>query len=332
MPARAATQWNDFPPERSRLTFDAPGLNSRPTKAQEGIVLGGKTNVRHFAYYYAAKGNSSYAVVMVHTINADGTYFTAWPDFDADLPHRYGDFKNKLVTWDDAEAQRADAPVGPTKYRRLMAGGRSCLVFGGLYGAAATAPFAAGYMASGSVVMHGFYCAPSDYRLSPADALLVLSRLGFEDLAKPQGPRPPAFSGSDEAAPAETAPAIAKADVPPAPQPSPAVVPAAESPGAGEVRRAVALVWEGHAGPIEASMVFNPHAATARLTVFLPGEARACIGIAHTAKDNTGEWSVQCPSGAHAGGRFRFLGQKQGSMGEGRDNTGAKVAFTVAGE
>lgn len=346
--AQAATQWNDFPPKQSRLTFDAPGLRSLPSRAQEGIVLGGKTNVRHFFYGYAAAGNGgSYAGVLVHTINADGTYFTAWPDFDTNLPGKYGDFKNKVVTWDDAVAQRADAPVGPTKYRRLTAGGRSCLAFGGLYGAAATAPFAAGFMASGSVLISGYYCAPQDYRLSAADAALVLSRLSFEDLAKAQGPQPPAFAGSGEApapspssppssspasSPTPSPPATAAADEKPAvPQTAaPAAVPAAAPPG--QVRRAVALIWEGHEGPVDASMVFNPHAATARLTVFLPGEPRACIGIAHTAKDNTGEWSVQCPSGAYAGGRFRFLGQKQGSMGEGRDNKGAKVAFTVAGE
>jgi hypothetical protein len=185
-------------------------------------------------------------------------------------------------------------------------------------------------MASGSVVIHGFYCAPQNHQLSQADAMLVLSRLGFEELGKAQGAQPPAFSGTDGSrqAPASSS-GTSSATV--SGQPS-IQTPAAESLPAGQVRRAVALVWEGHAGPIEAGMVFDPHAATARLTVFLPGETRACIGIAHTATDNTGEWSVQCPSGAYAGGRFRFLGQKQGSTGEGRDNKGAKVAFTVAGE
>ncbi|WP_341704364.1 hypothetical protein [Ferrovibrio sp.] len=309
--AQGTVQWVDFPPAQSRLSFDAPGLSGRPGKAQEGMWVGsGKNNVRRFAYLYPSGGGGrAFATVVVFSINAETTFFNAIPDFDTLVPTLYTEFQNKPLVWDDAGRQAGTSPLGATGYRRFTALGRSCVSFGGLYGGIRGSGYENGSTQVGSDQILGYYCAADGHRLSAEDAALVLSRLGFEGLGKPQGPAPSGFAASAAAPVANDAP-LASA----------------------EMRRQVALVWEGHPGPINASLTFDPKAATARLSVTLPGEDKDCTGIAHTAKDNTGTWSVQCPSGAYAGGTFRGLGRGKGSMGEGRDNKGAKIAFTVAGE
>jgi hypothetical protein len=311
--AQGNVQWNDFPPAQSRLSFDAPGLSGQPNKAQEGIWIGeGKNNVRRFAYFFSPSvKDGSYAIVIVFSVNADATYFVEAPAFDSLITTFFADFRDKSVTWDDAAKQTVMTPIGATGYRRFTGKGRSCVSFGGLYGQSSALPFAHGVsMTSGSEQIFGFYCVAKGHRLSVGHIELVLSRLGFDGLGKPQQPAPSNFAAVNQAQPAT----------------------ADASQTEGEVRRAVALVWEGHPGPIDASLIFDPKAAVSRLNVILPGEAKPCTGIAQMTKDYAGTWSVQCPSGAHAGGSFRGLGRGKGSMGEGQDNKGAKIAFTVAGD
>lgn len=317
--AQAQTmQWVDFPPEQSRLVFDAPGLSKLPAKAQEGIVTGGNSNVRRFAYIYpSAKPGTSFATVVVFTINAEATFFNAGPDFDTLVPALYAEFQNKQIAWDDAGRQQGVAPIGITGYRRFTALGRSCVAFGGLYGVSTGAGFENGGVTAGNEQILGYYCAPQAHRLSVNDAELVLSRLGYGELGKPEGPSPAPFAGSNAIPAVSSAPAASTTASPPPP---------------GHVRRPAALIWEGREGLITATVTFDPKASTSRLDVVLPGETRPCFGVAYTGADRKGSWSVQCPSGAHASGSFRYLGPRQGSVGEGEDNKGAKVAFTVAGE
>lgn len=329
--AQPTMQWIDFPPSQSRLTFDAPGLSKLPAKAQEGILNGavGRTDyVRRFAYFYPAASNGgSFATVVVFSVSAEAAFFNRPPEFDTQLTSLYSEFHNKTITWEDAEKRRGKAAIGEIGYRRFTGLGRSCVSFGGLFGASRAAGFENGGATAGNEQILGYYCSPEHHRLSEDDVQIVLSRLGHADLGKPQGPAPASFARRDEKPPPATPKAVPGLS---------AATPAAASPPAnataGLVQRPVIVTWEGHDKPIAATLAFDPKAAVSRLEIMLPGEARACFGVAATAKDRTGTWSVQCPSGAFAAGTFRFLGPKQGSQGEGRDDKGARIAFTVAGE
>jgi hypothetical protein len=196
-PAMAQMQWTDFSPSQSRVQFDPPGLSAQPTRAFEGIDISStRRNVRNFGYMFnKIGGDAAYAHIYLFSVSADATYFTAAPDFDGKLQSFYQEFKNQAVSWIDSLRLKAPSPIGLTGYRRFSALGRSCLTFGGLYGAASALPFnSAASGASGTEQLMGYYCAARGRALSEADAALVLSRLSVDGLGKAQGPGPHRFA------------------------------------------------------------------------------------------------------------------------------------------
>lgn len=195
-PAVAQMQWTDFPPSQSRLQFDPPGLSAQPTRAFEGInIASTKRNLRNFGYMFnKVGGETAFAHIYLFSIAADATYFTAAPDFDGQLQNFYQEFKSQTVRWLDPARLQAPSPIGLTSYRRFSVLGKSCLAFGGLYGAASSLPFnSAVSSTSGTEQLMGYYCAARGHSLSDADAALVLSRLSVAGLGKAQGPGPHRF-------------------------------------------------------------------------------------------------------------------------------------------
>lgn len=315
-------QWTDFPPSQSLFSFDAPGLPLQPTRAVEGHKTGGgSSNVRRFGYVFnAANTPGAFAQAYVWSINAELTSFTEAPAYDALICSFYQEFKGRSVEWVDAGGQTAATPIGATAYRRFQVSGRSCLAFGGVYGGAPSVPFTGGSYGKGSEQIFGYYCSPRGHRLSEADSQLVLSRLGFSPLGKPGGAAPKSF---EAAPPSESKPAVAASP--------PAAPPSAASPPAGLQERQLIVLWEGHAGAITGTVLLNPAASTSRLEIRLPAEGQTCLGLSSVGKSGDGDWTVQCPGGLSAAGKFKALGADRGSMGEGVDNKGAKVSFVMAG-
>lgn len=307
-------QWTDFPPQQSLLVFDAPGLSNTPTRAVEGHQTSGrKSNVRRFGYIFSTSfAPGAFAQIYVWSINAELTSFSDAPAYDSLITSFYQEFKGRTVEWGDAAALTANTPIGPTKYRRFTVSGRSCLAFGGVYGGAPSVAFSSGSYGKGSEQIFGYYCAPRNHRLSEQDSQLVLSRLGFGTLGKPTGNAPKGF---------ETSP----------PQvPTPAATATAATKGVLQERQLVVL-WEGYTGGITGTVLLDPAAATSRLEIRIASEGLTCIGISSSNKSGEGDWTVQCPNGVAANGKFRALGRDRGSIGEGIDNNGAKVSFVMAG-
>lgn len=196
-PAAAQMQWTDFPPSQSRLQFDPPGLSAQPARAFEGINISStKRNVRNFGYMFnKIGGDAAFAHIYLFSVSADATYFTGAPDFDGVLQTFYQEFKSQTVSWLDPARLQAPSPIGLTGYRRFAALGKSCVTFGGLYGAASALPFnSAASGSSGTEQLMGYYCAAKGHTLSEADAALVLSRLSVAGLGKAQGPGPHRFA------------------------------------------------------------------------------------------------------------------------------------------
>lgn len=195
--ATAQMQWTDFPPSQSRVQFDPPGLSAQPTRAFEGINISStKRNVRNFGYMFnKIGGETAFAHIYLFSIAADATYFTASPDFDGQLQNFYQEFKSQTIRWVDPARLQAPSPLGLTSYRRFSALGKSCVTFGGLYGAASSLPFNSAVSASsGTEQLLGYYCAARGHSLSELDAVLVLSRLSVDGLGKAQGPGPHRFA------------------------------------------------------------------------------------------------------------------------------------------
>lgn len=195
--AMAQMQWTDFPPSQSRVQFDPPGLSAQPTRAFEGINISStRRNVRNFGYMFnKIGGETAFAHIYLFSVSADATYFTGAPDFDGLLQNFYQEFKSQTVSWHDPARLQAPSPIGLTSYRRFSALGKSCVTFGGLYGAASALPFnSAASGSSGTEQLMGYYCAARGHRLSEADATLVLSRLSVDGLGKAKGPGPHRFA------------------------------------------------------------------------------------------------------------------------------------------
>lgn len=306
--AQASIQWVDFPPSQSRLTFDPPGLNGVPTKSQEGLQIGGgASNVRRFAYIFSrASDAGSFATIVVFSVKADQTFFTSEPQFDAVISTLYTEFQNKPINWTDGEKLKANSPIGEVKYRRFGALGRSCVSFGGLYGFSSTIGSSTGWAASGTEQLVGYYCAQLGHTLSPADVGLVISRIGYSDLGKPNEPRPQSFATS-------------------VPGPS-------ERSDTLKPKRPVAILWEGRPSQISATVSAETSQSQLRLEVLIPSEALVCTGLATGVNSDSGSWVLQCSNNVSASGTIRSVGRGQGSVGEGTDNKGAKISFIVAGQ
>jgi hypothetical protein len=316
--AMAQMQWTDFAPSQSRVKFDPPGLSAQPTRAFEGINISStKRNVRNFGYAFnKTGGDTAFAQVYLFSIAAEMTYFTDPPNFDGVLQTFYQEFKGQTVSWTDQQRLKAPSPIGGTEYRRFSGLGKSCVVFGGLYGRSSTAGFnSAASGTSGTEQLMGYYCAAKGHTLSAEDAKVVLSRLSVDGLGKAQGSGVHRFPDADIVTPQAATPS----------QPASATVS-----NTIDIRRVVVL-WDGRPSPLRGTLTIESSKNTSRLEIQLPGQTGTCLGVSALERDESGKWAVECPDGTTGHGAFRSTGRDGGFTGEGTDNKGARISFSIAG-
>lgn len=96
-------------------------------------------------------------------------------------------------------------------------------------------------------------------------------------------------------------------------------------------RRSIAVEWQGVAPLIAGEVVLQK--ATGELALSLPNRQGDCTGsyIVNDKREGTGVWSVSCSNGLSALGTFTAYGKGKGASGEGRDNQGREVKYTIAG-
>lgn len=305
----AQTQWTDFPPAQSLLRFDPPGLSATPTRAFEGInTAATKRTTRNFGYMFnKIGGDQAFAHIYVWTVAADATFFVEAPNFDGRLPAFYPEFKGQTVSWVDAERVKSPSPIGLTDTRRFSALGKSCFAFGGLYGKSSSLPFAAAVSAvSGTEQIMGYYCAAKGHVLSEAHVREAMSRLSFDGLGKASGPGLHRFSDASGVNVAPARPAVA----------------------ANSTRKVIVL-WEGRAAPLSGSLTIESAQTSSRLEIRLPGYDKSCLGVSALDQRGAGSWAVECPDGTTGQGVFRRVGSSGGYVGEGTDNKGARITFSI---
>jgi hypothetical protein len=93
-------------------------------------------------------------------------------------------------------------------------------------------------------------------------------------------------------------------------------------------RRPIALQWEGKesliAGEIEVSSEGG-----GKISLSLPDNDVSCSGTFAYIDRPAGIWTVACTNGEAAAGTFKGLGSGKGSTGQGTDNNGRSVKFTI---
>ena len=99
----------------------------------------------------------------------------------------------------------------------------------------------------------------------------------------------------------------------------------------GEQRRAIAVEWEGVAPLIAGEVTLQQ--ANGKLALSLPNGQGECTGsyFVIDKQQRTGAWSVSCSNGLNALGTYTAHGRGKGASGEGRDNLGREVKYSVAG-
>jgi hypothetical protein len=92
--------------------------------------------------------------------------------------------------------------------------------------------------------------------------------------------------------------------------------------------RSVAIEWAKFDGPLAGFVdVSEPD----KIKVTLPNGMGTCEGFSEikNRSENTGIWFMKCSEGSTASGAFNGNGDGKGSTGEGFDNEGNKVRFTI---
>lgn len=90
--------------------------------------------------------------------------------------------------------------------------------------------------------------------------------------------------------------------------------------------RSVKIKWAGYSGVLTGSLHYRSSLRKYELTLSIPGETY-CDGSAEFTRKT---WTMNCRNGVSAKGTFRPLGKGKGSIGEGEDNKGNRVEFTVS--
>lgn len=103
------------------------------------------------------------------------------------------------------------------------------------------------------------------------------------------------------------------------------------SPSSSDDRRPIAATWEGISGPIAGFIEFSD-GSQSNFRFTLPNGMGNCSGKATRKGNRQGIWFTKCDNGMSASGAYTSNGNKQGSSGEGYDNEGRTVKFTVAAE
>ena len=96
-------------------------------------------------------------------------------------------------------------------------------------------------------------------------------------------------------------------------------------------RRAIAVEWQGISPLIAGEIVLQQ--GRGEIALSLPNQQGDCSGsyFVTDKQRGTGAWSVSCGNGMSALGTFTAYGRDKGASGEGRDNQGREVRYTIAG-
>jgi len=93
-------------------------------------------------------------------------------------------------------------------------------------------------------------------------------------------------------------------------------------------RRPIAIQWEGKESLIAGEVEISSK-GRGKISVSLPDKDASCSGTFAYTNRQAGIWTVACTSGEAASGTFKGRGSGKGSNGEGTDNNGRYVKFTI---
>lgn len=98
------------------------------------------------------------------------------------------------------------------------------------------------------------------------------------------------------------------------------------------IKRSIAVQWEGVDGPIAGYVQITDEGKFEKIDLTLPRGLGQCTGKANYKQPNRGLWFVKCGDGLTASGAFFAHGSGKGASGDGYDNNGRDVKFTISGE
>lgn len=229
---------------------------------------------------------------MIYTALAPGYCYTG--DRDAD---KYLDGLNlgkaaKIVRGDSGHRVNALGRVG---YRRFTAEGSECVAFSQQFGSASC------LRNTGSQRVFGHYCQAPGTRMDDTAIAAILDGIGIRGIAVPEG-----VAGQQAAI-----------------TPHPYEIP-------------ITGTWDNHFDSVSGILTASDiRKARGKIHLALPGTKGECVGQWKVATDKPsddgriqGDWSAVCTNGLAAKGTYRF--GEDGGAGEGKDQDGNAVRFTIA--
>jgi len=94
-------------------------------------------------------------------------------------------------------------------------------------------------------------------------------------------------------------------------------------------KRSIAAQWEGMSELIAGEIRFQRTNRNGHIKLTLPKSLVECSGVYTMTAQRKGAWSIGCTDGMSASGTLTAYGRGKGSSGEGRDNKGRSVKFTI---
>lgn len=96
----------------------------------------------------------------------------------------------------------------------------------------------------------------------------------------------------------------------------------------GKDVRSIAASWDG-VGDLLSGEIAATDARAGNIQLTLPDELGHCAGRYDFRSTKSGSWSLTCNNGLAAAGKMVALGKGKGATGNGRDNQGRLVKFTI---
>ena len=94
-------------------------------------------------------------------------------------------------------------------------------------------------------------------------------------------------------------------------------------------KRSIAAQWEGMSELIAGEIRFQRTNRNGHIKLTLPKSLVECTGVYTMTAQRKGAWSIGCTDGMTASGTLTAYGRGKGSSGEGKDNKGRSVKFTI---
>lgn len=96
--------------------------------------------------------------------------------------------------------------------------------------------------------------------------------------------------------------------------------------------RSIALQWDGMNDLVAGKILLSQSSKRGKIRATLPRAQGSCSGEYRIVSQQRGEWSLFCSNGLTASGDFEAFGAGKGSSGNGVDNEGRAIRFTVGGK